>query len=326
MSNPPLVSCPICAGENSPAPPARVNLIRGHDHDLVQCPDCGVIRFEALPTAEELEQFYAASYYNFDRSREQGKGMAFASRLRRMRAAGPRRAAGRLLDIGCATGFFIDGIRKHSDWQVYGVDFGESAVRFAREQLGLEVAHGELVDARYPEAFFDVIRISNVLEHVRDPLGMLRECRRIIRPDGRVLLSVPNGYNDSRELIAFHREEGRPARSHKGHIFFFPAPTLLGMFDASGFVPVQKKTYGFKRGLRNLGVLPRKKHWKRAYELPAGDESDAASREVVVADTPGRPAIYYRFALARDQITMIPGLHRSGLDFMLILEPAATAR
>jgi 2-polyprenyl-3-methyl-5-hydroxy-6-metoxy-1,4-benzoquinol methylase len=320
LSNPALIPCPICAGGNSPALLARVNLIRGPDHDLVQCPDCGVIHFEPLPTADELEQFYAASYFNFDRSREQGNGMAFASRLRRMRAAG------RLLDVGCATGFFIDGIRKRSSWQVYGVDFGESAVRFARDELGLEVAHGELVDVRYPEAFFDVIRINNVLEHVRDPLGMLRECRRIIRPNGRLLLSVPNGFNDSRELIAFHREEGRPARSHKGHIFFFPAPTLLRMFDNSGFVPAQKKTHGFKRGLRNLGVLPRKKHWKRAYELPAEDGREAASREVAVADTRSRPAVYYRFALARDQLTMIPGLHRSGLDFMLLLEPAAVAR
>jgi hypothetical protein len=85
-------------------------------------------------------------------------------------------------------------------------------------------------------------------------------------------------------------------------------------------------------------VLPRKRHWKRAYEVPAEDgletvfggtppqeaasRHEAASGKVIVTDAGNRPAIYYRYALARDRLKMIPGLHRSGLDFSLVLAPA----
>jgi SAM-dependent methyltransferase len=310
-----MSSCPVCDSGAEAAFLAKVDLAYGVDHDLVGCPACGVIRFDPLPSAEQLERFYAAPYYDFDRSREEGKGMAFAGRLTRWRRTG------RFLDVGCATGFFINGIREHSEWEVHGVDFGGSAVRYAREQLGLEVRHGELTRAGYADGFFDYIHVNNVLEHVVDPVAMLRECRRIVRPDGRVYLSVPNGANDSRELIDYYKEERRPAHSHKGHLFFFPGDTLVAMFERSGFDAIQKKSYGHKRGLRNLGKLPRKKNWKDAYRPPTvpGPRPDAG--EIVIAGGKKRPSWYYRYRFFESGLRMLPGLHGTALDFMFLLQP-----
>src|SRR4030095_4805450 len=102
----------------------------------------------------------------FDRSREEeAKGRWFAARLRRWKSMGT------FLDVGCATGFFLHGIKTHSAWEVYGTEFGESAVQFARERLGLNVTQGNLVDAHFPEAFFDYVHVNNVLEHVLDPMA-----------------------------------------------------------------------------------------------------------------------------------------------------------
>jgi len=307
--------CPICGDDVEKPFLCKVSLASDTSFDLLECSGCGVIFTSPLPTETQLAEFYTGSYYEFNRSRLEGKGMAFAGRLRRWREKG------RFLDIGCATGFFMNGIRKYSEWEVYGVDFGEKAVRYARDELGLEVKHGELSDAGYPPAFFDYIHVNNVLEHVLDPVWLLRECRRIIKPDGIFYLSVPNGFNDSLDLINFYEIDNMPARSKNGHIFFFPARTLIRLFDHAGFVIAKKKTYGLKRGLRSMGYWPRKKDWRKDYMPRKLSEAERQSEIRVTGGTNGRSNLYYRCKFFLDNLRRVPGLYRFGLDFLFTLRP-----
>ena len=305
--------CPICNDSSAGRFHAKVNLIAGTEYDLVECLHCGVLYFQPMPTVAELSRFYSGSYYDFDRSREEGKGMAFARRLMRWKPAG------RFLDVGCATGFFINGIKQHSGWEVYGTDFGESAVRFAREKLGLNVVRGDLTDAAFPDAFFDYVHVNNVLEHVLTPVSLLQECKRILKPDGVFFLSVPNGFNDSLDLVDFWKEENIPARSKNGHIFFFPARTLLMMFGQIGLEIETRKTYSLKRGFRSIGYLPRKSDWKKDY-FPRASSAKEAGTEVIVPDARKKHSdFYYRYRFVQGNLQMIPGLHKFGLDFLFIL-------
>lgn len=307
--------CPICNDAAEKKFLCKVNIIYGTVFDLVECASCGLIYLDPMPTPEQLNVFYSASYYNFDKEREEGKGLAFAKHLQRWKKQG------RFLDVGCATGFFINGIRQNSNWEVYGTDFGESAVRFAKEQLHLDVRHGDLAEAGFEDGFFDFVHVNNVLEHVLNPVSLLRECRRIIKPGGIFFLSVPNGYNDSLDLIDFCNTEGRPARSKNGHIFFFPARTLLKLIDDAGFVIKKKKTYSMKRGLRSIGYLPRKRDWKRDY-FPRESPEVQVSSEVIVPDRPPRHSkFYHRYRFIQGNLQMVPGLHKSGLDFLFLMTP-----
>lgn len=310
-----MKTCPVCSDNTSKRLVCDVNLIYGADFDLVECTNCGVMYFDPLPTPGQLATFYSASYYDFDRSREEGKGMAFARGLNRLKPTG------KFLDVGCATGFFINGIRNHSKWDVYGTDFGESAVRFARERLHLDVRQGDLADARFADAYFDYVHVNNVLEHVLNPMPLLEECRRIIKPDGVFFLSVPNGFNDSLDLIDFNRVEQKPARSKNGHIFFFPARTLLMMLEQVGFEIMTRKTYSLKRGFRSIGYLPRKRSWKADY-FPRLSPEIQTSDEVVIPDQPKKHSdFYYRYRFIQGNLQMIPGLHKLGLDFLFIMRP-----
>jgi SAM-dependent methyltransferase len=310
--------CPICGDASRKTVRCPTALKREAVFNLTECPGCGASYFEPMPSAEQLADFYSGSYYDFDRHSQEGKGMAFARDLTRWRQSG------RFLDVGCATGFFINGIRRHSDWDVYGTDFGGDAVRFASDELGLDVREGELVDAGFDDAYFDYIHVNNVLEHVRDPVGLLRECRRIIKADGRMYLSVPNGRNDSASLDAFFREEREPACSKDGHIYFFADTALRGMFRRTGFRVDRCATYGFKRGMRNMGVLPRKKGWKALYRPKEniGDKEDMGIADTVSTGNGRRRSdLYYRYRHATGKLKMIPGLHELGLDFMFHLSP-----
>ena len=77
-------------------------------------------------------------------------------------------------------------------WRAVGVEASEAASRHAREVLGLGVRVGELASLRFPGASFDVVTLFHVLEHLVDPDSTLTEVRRLLTPNGRLLLEVPN--------------------------------------------------------------------------------------------------------------------------------------
>jgi ubiquinone/menaquinone biosynthesis C-methylase UbiE len=80
---------------------------------------------------------------------------------------------------------------KDFGWNVAGVDFDPVAVEVAVSQ-GLEVALGSIKEQAYPEACFDAVVMSHLLEHVHDPFTVMNECFRILRPGGRVVVTTPN--------------------------------------------------------------------------------------------------------------------------------------
>jgi 2-polyprenyl-3-methyl-5-hydroxy-6-metoxy-1,4-benzoquinol methylase len=306
--------CPVCADAGEKTFLCPVTLTSKFDYDLVECAACGLIYFAPLPSVEDLARFYSASYYDFERHKHEGKGMAFARKFLR------DLPAGKFLDVGCATGFFLNGIRQNTDWAVYGVDFGSPAVRFAREELGLNVREGSLTSVGYEADYFDFVHVNNVLEHVLDPLDMLKECRRILKADGTFYLSVPNGFVDSRDLITFYKLEDRAARSKSGHIFFFPAATLRQMLAAAGFRIERAQTYGIRRGLKSLGLLPRNQKWKKPY-VPRVPETLDRNGAVRLVSKKKKSDVYYLYRFAQLNAKMLPGLQKIGLDYQLILKP-----
>lgn len=103
-----------------------------------------------------------------------------------------RRPAGQplLLDIGCGNGEFLEYMRDLG-WRVAGVEPDPNAAAVARAR-GLDVRDGDLFAQDLPSAHADVITLVHVIEHLPDPIATLQECRRILRPGGRIALATPN--------------------------------------------------------------------------------------------------------------------------------------
>ncbi len=102
----------------------------------------------------------------------------------------PRREAGKLLDVGCGNGAFLDLMRSQG-WSVFGLDVDPEAVRVCQER-GLDVRHGTVHDCSFPEASFDAITLSHVVEHLHDPVAVLRRCHWLARVGGRLWVETPN--------------------------------------------------------------------------------------------------------------------------------------
>ena len=199
-----LILCPAVLAMSEPV------------YSLVECDGCHARFLDPLPDTEALSRFYAPHYYGSDWYKQEEKGRMFARSMLR------RGFGGRFLDVGCNLGYFLRAVADASGCEAHGVEISPEAVSYARNELSLDVRCGELMDAGYPDRFFDFIRVNNVLEHVRDPLGFIRECSRILRKGGKLYLSVPNGPVDGAGLINyFHEEKSRPA-ARTVICFFFP--------------------------------------------------------------------------------------------------------
>lgn len=94
----------------------------------------------------------------------------------------------RVLDVGCGTGAILELLAQRCD--AYGLDFSPKAVDFCR-QRGLKNLHAGSLSSYQPGVLFDLITMLDVVEHVDDDLGFLNNARRLLRPEGTALITVP---------------------------------------------------------------------------------------------------------------------------------------
>jgi 2-polyprenyl-3-methyl-5-hydroxy-6-metoxy-1,4-benzoquinol methylase len=118
--------------------------------------------------------------------------MRFGRYMIRDRRLPPERGK-RALDIGASNGFYLVELR-NKGWEVHGVEVDAEAARYAREQYGLSIRTGAAEDVLgdFPDEHFDLVTMWHVLEHLFDPLQVLSEVRRILKPGGILMLELPN--------------------------------------------------------------------------------------------------------------------------------------
>jgi SAM-dependent methyltransferase len=134
----------------------------------------------------------------------------------------------RLLDVGCAAGYFLDAARSRG-WNVAGLELSAYSVQLAR-RLALEVFEASIL-APPPLPVFDAITMWDTIEHIARPDIAVQKARRLLRPGGVLVIST----GDRRSFVA--RALGRRWRlmTDPTHKFFFDEPTLSSLLAAAGF-------------------------------------------------------------------------------------------
>jgi len=165
---------------------------------LVQCRRCGLVYQNPRPTPEEIGMHYPPEYEPYTDYTVQRRQNPLLRRVidyginKRCRFVTRHKTGGRLLDIGCAAGTFLLGMRAQPGWQVQGVELSATVAEMARTQHNLDVFTGTLEQAAFADASFDAVTMWDVLEHVHDPAGTVREIRRVLKPGGILVVRVPN--------------------------------------------------------------------------------------------------------------------------------------
>lgn len=142
------------------------------------------------------------------------------------------RDGGRLLDVGCAKGEFLRVARRH--FEVQGVEVSPTALEEARATLGHRVFAGDLLEANLPEASFDVITLFSTVEHLAEPVAVLRKCRRLLRDGGILVVKTPNFSSLNRRLL----RGGWSGYKLPEHRFFFTPGGIRRLFARAGLEPL----------------------------------------------------------------------------------------
>lgn len=199
-------TCPLCSSQGLalkyPNVRDRLGFVQGR-FDFHVCRRCSSVSLVPLPEEEEVGSFYPPAYMVTRPAADGG----LSGVLRRLEwrvlflpvyragakavieMAGSR--AGRLLEIGCSSGYQLAEFGKLGEFEAYGVDIDGAAVNHARQELGLNVIHGSLAEADFPDSYFDIVILFNVLEHLVNPLVVLAEVNRILKPHGYLAIKTP---------------------------------------------------------------------------------------------------------------------------------------
>jgi len=171
--------------------------------------------------------------------------------------------SGRILDVGCATGNFLDGMRRLGDWQTVGVEPNPYASNYAQERLGLDVFACELKEASFEKDSFDIVTLWDVLEHVPDPMATLQEVARVLRTDGVLVLSLPNPETWEISLFGFHWAGWDMPR----HLHLFTQDVLVRYLKESGFEVIEITSFTGKYHVfllsLDLWVRERFPYWRK---------------------------------------------------------------
>jgi SAM-dependent methyltransferase len=156
---------------------------------LVACARCGLQFVSPRLRPELILDGYREGADEMFVSQTAARERTFTRALERIETLAPNR--GRLLDIGTAAGAFIH-VAAGRGWEVAGCEPNKWLCEWGKKTYGLDIQAGTLFDHRYPDRTFDVVTVWDVLEHTADPLGFLKECHRILKPGGFIIVNYPD--------------------------------------------------------------------------------------------------------------------------------------
>lgn len=183
------LTCPGC-GEGQGAPflsaPDRFHG-REQVYQLERCAMCTLVWLKDPPPPERMGEHYGPDY---DRS-VAAAGDLPARWSGRVKVIGQHRSGGALLDLGCSSGGFLQAMASPS-WRLHGIEMSESVARRAESASGAQVFVGDILDAPYAPASFDVVTCFHVFEHLYEPRAVLKKVAEWLKPGGLFYLMVPN--------------------------------------------------------------------------------------------------------------------------------------
>lgn len=208
--------------------------------------------------------------------------MALKRRVKEVLKVLDIKAKEKVLDCGCGEGLYLLAINETSqDAEIYGFDIDSASIEIAKKHLAkstnVDFRIGNICNMPYPDNFFDKICCSEVLEHVEDDKKALKELRRILKPSGRLVITVPNlnfpflwdPINKIAEIFfKTHITKGFFAGIWNMHLRLYDINEITELVKTAGFEIIKVKTlthfslpfnhiilYGLKN-LLNSGILP----------------------------------------------------------------------
>lgn len=216
-------------------------------YQLVKCEKCGLVYLNPRPSKDFIDNFYPKSFYDW-RIQITGNKISIITGLARKldfalwrnnialaeKARIVRKNCsyiGKLLDIGCAEGDFLERM-KRAGWEVEGVEISADLCGFVMEKYGIKCHNAPVNELKLPRGSFDVATFWASLEHIFDPAGAVRLCHSILKRNGIIIILVPNSRSLEERILK--GIDPNPIDIPR-HLYHFNADTLEGLLRNNGF-------------------------------------------------------------------------------------------
>lgn len=232
------LACVCCGNTNiSPVLAAKDYTVSQQIFTLLECSNCQFRFTQNAPGISAIGKYYAAESYISHTNTNKGlinqlyhyvRSFTLGVK-RRMIIRNSKLKQGNLLDVGAGTGFFVEEMMK-AGWQVTGLEPDQQAREKAKERAGIVLQNPEQLWKLSPGSF-DVITLWHVLEHVHDLEGYLRQFHHLLRPDGFLIIAVPNYQSQD----AAHYQECWAAYDVPRHLYHFSPRSMDYLLKAHAF-------------------------------------------------------------------------------------------
>jgi len=205
-------------------------------YKMCKCPFCDFIYLNPRPDSASLH-FYYQSYLPEDASGIEGwRKMMMPVFSHAADFIEKCQLRGRILDTGTGYGHFLLEMKRRG-WETLGVEISRKGVEYARKQLGLNILAKTLEEGQLPDNYFHAITTFYVIEHLDDPMAFLRECYRILKPGGLILIRYPHT-TPIKDFLAFL---GIPNTLYDTpyHLSDFSPKTIKNFLEKAGFAGCQ---------------------------------------------------------------------------------------
>ena len=228
------VPCPVCRSKKNE------DVLEKNGYNFVRCKKCGLVYANPQVQEDLLHKCYSSSRANdiwmdilLSAPEQKWRKEYFKSSLNILKRSIPKTQ--KIMDIGCGVGHFLEIARKNG-CDVSGIELNKKAREHCVKR-GLKVCGTPIEDLK-EHSLFDSACLFGVLEHLNDPVSMLKKVRKIIRKYGGILIVVPNVYSF---LNLFLREKAATFDG-RNHLLYFSMQTLVTFVEKCGFKVVHKDT------------------------------------------------------------------------------------
>ena len=237
-TSPPAADCcPLCGKTDTREWLRGPDRLHGRldQYRLVRCRSCSVVWLSNAPWPTEMHLHYTDVYHRLISS----SGRNASHRWKDRKAAiAPYKQSGVLLDLGCSSGAFLESMRSAS-WRLHGIEMSTETAKTAEARSGAQVFIGDIGDAPFPPASFDVITCFDVLEHVYDPRLVVTKVSKWLKPNGIFYVLVPNVDSAEARVFGSYWHGLELPR----HLFHFSPASLKLLVASSGLEEVSVETH-----------------------------------------------------------------------------------
>ena len=229
------MNCPLCCSDKLDKDNIKTQEENGLSREMavLKCRECGLIFAEDYKT--DRSGIYKSDYAAWHKSKDdnsiqiaEAKKNTFQSQLGKLlKYVNPEQK--KLLDVGTGNGYLLE-VAEKMGFDCYGLDVSDYSTEVASQKFPGRIFKGTLEEGKYKTNYFDVVTMTDILEHLANPVSAVKEVDRILKPGGYLFIISPNSGSVTR--FAF----GKNWFQHKyEHTFYFNKKSLSCLLEKFGF-------------------------------------------------------------------------------------------